>query len=128
MNNHNEMKLINKQKLTIMKLKFILLLFCISFGYSQMNAQSIETIKLPPPQKKGGMSLMKALNNRQSQRSYSNKDLSLKQMSNLLWAAYGINRPNGYRTAPSARTSLKITFLKFFYFNIPKPNFIPMIL
>jgi SagB-type dehydrogenase family enzyme len=87
-----------------MKLKFILLLFSISLGYYQMNAQSIETIKLPSPQK-GGMSLMEALANRQSQRSYSSKELTQQQMSNLLWAAYGINRPNGYRTAPSARTA-----------------------
>lgn len=68
-------------------------------------AQVLETVKLPSPQKNGGMSLMEALDKRQSQREYSSKDLSLQQMSNLLWAAYGINRDNGYRTAPSARTA-----------------------
>ena len=50
------------------------------------------------------MSLMKALQNRQSQRSYSSKELSQKQLSNLLCAAYRIKRPNGYCTVPSART------------------------
>lgn len=88
-----------------MKLKFIFTLFFFVFGYSAMNAQPLETIQLPAPQKTGGMSLMEALANRQSQRSYSNKELTQQQMSNLLWAAYGINRPNGYRTAPSARTA-----------------------
>ena len=88
-----------------MKSKFIFALFFIFFGYSQCQAQAVETIKLPAPQKTGGMSLMEALDNRQSQRSYSSKELTQQQMSNLLWAAYGINRPNGYRTAPSARTA-----------------------
>lgn len=88
-----------------MKLKFFTVLLCIVFGFSEMNAQPLETIKLPAPQKSGGMALMEALANRQSQRSYSSKELTQQQMSNLLWAAYGINRPNGYRTAPSARTA-----------------------
>ena len=89
-----------------MRTKFIATLFCILFGYSAMNAQPLETIELPAPQKSGGMSLMEALDNRQSQRSYNNnRELTQQQMSNMLWAAYGINRPNGYRTAPSARTA-----------------------
>ena len=71
-----------------------------------VSAQVIETVNLPAVQKTGGMSLMEALQNRQSQRSFSSKELSLQQMSNLLWAAYGINRPNGYRTVPSACISL----------------------
>jgi SagB-type dehydrogenase family enzyme len=74
---------------------------CASFS---INAQVIEKIQLPPVQKSGGMSLMEALEKRQSQRSYSEKELTDQQISNLLWAAYGINRPNGFRTAPSARS------------------------
>lgn len=89
-----------------MKRKSITLLFgfLLFFGLEPANAQVIETIQLPAVQKTGGMSLMEAMQNRQSQRSYSNKDLTEQQLSNLLWAAYGINRPNGYRTVPSART------------------------
>ena len=87
-----------------MKKKFFALALAINLSVGFCYAQVSEMVKLPEPQKKGGMSLMEALNNRQSQRSYSNKDLSIQQMSNLLWAAYGINRPNGYRTVPSART------------------------
>ena len=88
-----------------MKSRFIFALFFIFFGYSQCQAQTVETIKLLAPKKTGGMSLMEALDNRESQRSYSSKELTQQQMSNLLWAAYGVNRPNGYRTAPSARTA-----------------------
>ena len=63
-----------------------------------------EIIKLPPPQKEGGMPLMQALNLRQSTRGNFGPDtkLSMQQISNLLWAANGVNRPDGKRTAPSA--------------------------
>jgi len=59
-------------------------------------------ISLPQPQKTGGMPLMAALNNRQTQRAFSDKKLPLQLISNLLWAGCGINRENGKRTAPSA--------------------------
>ncbi len=67
---------------------------------SQVNAQNIE---LPEAEKAGGMPLMEALNNRTTVRSFQTKDLTSQQLSNLLWAAFGINRPDGKRTAPSAR-------------------------
>lgn len=68
------------------------------------TAQVIETVILPPANQSGGMPLMEALKNRQSQRSFSGKELTLQQMSDMLWAAYGINRADGFRTVPSART------------------------
>ena len=66
-------------------------------------------IKLPEPQKTGGMLLMEALNARQTQRTFSAKPLSEQQLSDLLWAAFGINRDNGKRTAPSARNMQEIS-------------------
>ncbi len=83
-----------------------LISFLIAFlsGIFVCSAQVIETIALPPANQSGGMPLMEALKNRQSQRSYSSKELSQQQLSDMLWAAYGINRPDGYRTVPSART------------------------
>lgn len=45
---------------------------------------------------------MKALSDRHSDREYAAKELSLQDLSDLLWAANGINRPDGKRTAPSA--------------------------
>ena len=59
---------------------------------------------LPPPQTDGGMPLMKALKLRASSRAFAADPLPLQTLSNLLWAAWGINRPQeGKRTAPSAR-------------------------
>lgn len=66
--------------------------------------QNLDTIPLSPVTPTGGMPLMEALQNRQSQRSYSQKDLAEMHLSNLLWAAYGVNRSNGYRTVPSAKS------------------------
>jgi SagB-type dehydrogenase family enzyme len=60
-------------------------------------------IKLPPPKRDGGKPLMEALRDRQTRREFSEKGLTPEQLSNLLWAAFGINRPDsGRRTAPSA--------------------------
>ena len=67
-------------------------------------AQDGDVIKLPPPQTDGGMPLMQALKLRQSTRgNYGPAEkLSMQTLSNLLWAADGVNRPGGHRTAPSA--------------------------
>ncbi len=62
-----------------------------------------QDVKLPPPQKNGGLPLMEALNNRKSTRNLSGRELSPQVLSDLLWAAYGYNRPEEMkRTAPSA--------------------------
>lgn len=58
---------------------------------------------LPPVQTEGGMPLMQALKARRSTRALADAPLAAQQLSNLLWAAFGINRPDGHRTAPSAR-------------------------
>lgn len=65
-------------------------------------AQSLKTIKLPPPQMDGGRPLMQVLKDRKSTREFGPGTLSPQTLSNLLWAAFGINRPDGRRTAPSA--------------------------
>ncbi|MHB8905611.1 MAG: SagB/ThcOx family dehydrogenase [Melioribacteraceae bacterium] len=71
---------------------------------SLLNAQELITVLLPPPQKEIGKPLMQALTLRQSSRAFDTKPLPLQELSNLLWAAYGVNRPQtGKRTAPSAR-------------------------
>jgi len=66
-------------------------------------------IQLPPPQKEGGKSLMQALAQRQSTRSFTETPLTFQQLSNLLWAADGVNRESsGKRTAPSANNAQEI--------------------
>ena len=59
-------------------------------------------IVLPAPHQSGGMPLMEALAKRQSIREYDTRELSRQQLADLLWATFGINRPDGRRTAPTA--------------------------
>lgn len=66
-------------------------------------AEELNTIKLSPPQLDSGKSLMQALSERKSDRSFASRPIPMEILSNLLWAACGINRPDsGKRTAPSA--------------------------
>jgi SagB-type dehydrogenase family enzyme len=58
---------------------------------------------LPAPQTEGGKPLMQALKERRTTRSFAEQPLPPQVLSNLLWAAFGVNRPDGHRTAPSAR-------------------------
>jgi nitroreductase len=68
------------------------------------SAQELKPIKLLNPQRDIGRSLMQVFNDRRSSRSFSTEKVSLQVLSNILWAAFGINRPDsGKRTAPSAR-------------------------
>jgi nitroreductase len=57
-------------------------------------------VTLPVPRSAGGKTLIEALQLRRSTRSYSTAALSLQTLSDLLWAAFGINRPGGERVAP----------------------------
>jgi SagB-type dehydrogenase family enzyme len=65
----------------------------------------LSDVSLPAPRTDGGKPLMQALKDRQTSRDFSNnKKLPAQVLSDLLWAAFGINRPDsGKRTAPSAR-------------------------
>ncbi|MHB9030489.1 MAG: nitroreductase family protein [Candidatus Latescibacterota bacterium] len=67
-----------------------------------LSAQNLKPVKLPEPGKTGGMPLMEALANRKSTREFTDRKLAPQTLSNLLWAAYGVNRPDGRRTAPSS--------------------------
>jgi Nitroreductase family len=59
-----------------------------------------ESFDLPPPRSEGGLPLTAALKLRRSTREYSNRLLGAQTLSDLLWAAFGVNRPSGDRTAP----------------------------
>jgi nitroreductase len=64
-------------------------------------AQELKPRDLPPPRSEGGQSLTAALRLRRSTREYSDLPLPAQILSDLLWAAFGINRPaSGDRTAP----------------------------
>ncbi len=68
-----------------------------------LSAQELNPIALPAPQTDGGRPLMQVLRDRTSQRAFAPDPLPPQVLSNLLWAAWGISRPDsGKRTAPSA--------------------------
>lgn len=86
-------------KITVIMLALFVALAC----YQSVPAQDAETIQLPMPQMDGGKPLMQALKARQSIRNFTEKSLPMQVLSDLLWAADGINRPeSGKRTAPTA--------------------------
>jgi nitroreductase len=64
------------------------------------GGQEIKSFPLPPPRSEGGMPLIAALKLRHSTREYSDRPLPAQVLSDLLWAGFGVNRPNGDRTAP----------------------------
>lgn len=81
--------------------KVQLLLVCLVLSAAAFAADKV--IKLPKPNLNRSGTVMKALSERQSTREYASKALSLADLSDLLWAANGINRSDsGKRTAPSA--------------------------
>lgn len=66
------------------------------------NTETGDLILLPQPIQDSKTSIEQSLFGRQSIREYSPEPLTLQEISQLLWAAQGINRPGGYRTSPSA--------------------------
>ena len=81
-------------------MKKTFLLIVAGFIAGSVFAQSLD---LPAPQKTGGLPLMDALARRATARAFDPaRELSPQQLSSLLWASFGINRPDGRRTAPSA--------------------------
>ena len=78
---------------------FLVCLFLANVLYSQNN----ESITLNKPSSERGMSVIEALAERYSAREFDSKPLNLQDISDLLWAANGVNRAeSGKRTAPSA--------------------------
>lgn len=76
--------------------------------FAMTDAQGQAPLKLNAPNRDRGTSVMKALENRQSIREYAPEQLSRQDLSDLLWAANGINRADGRRTAATARNSQDI--------------------
>jgi len=83
----------------------IIFIVCVFSLYS--SAYSEKDVILPTPQKNGGKPLLECLQERSSTREFSEKELSLQEISNLLWAAWGYNRDK-HRTAPSAHNYQEI--------------------
>jgi len=81
------------------RLVLTVLLICPALA----SAQELKPIQLLKPQVEGGRPLMQVLQDRRSSREFSTEKLPLQVLSNMLWAAFGVNRQDsGRRTAPSA--------------------------
>ena len=89
----------------VISIAMLLFALCLT---SLGQAQELQPVQLPKPQTDGGKPLMQVLKERKSVRAFSSQDLSEQTLSNLLWAACGINRPDGRRTAPSAMNRQEI--------------------
>lgn len=78
------------------------------------NAAALEKQALPQPRTDGGMPLMQALMARKSTRSFADRQIEPQVLADMLWAAFGINRPDGKRTAPTAmnRQDMDVYVLK----------------
>src|SRR5271166_3914349 len=72
----------------------------LAIGAGAPRAEDMAARPLPPPRSSGGLPLIDALKLRRSTRAYSDRPLEPQVLSDLLWAADGVNRPSGDRTAP----------------------------
>lgn len=94
-------------------IRWILLALALEGGMAitptPIRAENADTIPLPAPRTANGRPLMQCLRDRQSNRHYSPRALPPQTLGDLLWAAFGINRPgDGKRTAPSATNAQEI--------------------
>jgi len=84
-------------------------LLALLLAFPMMSqTEAVKAIQLPKPQTDGGKPLMQVLKERKSTRAFSDRKLSEQTLSDLLWAACGINRPDGRRTAPTAMNKQEI--------------------
>jgi len=90
--------------MTNMKTVMVVIVVVMTAFASWGAGPQISDTPLPAPRIEGGKPLMQALKERQTSRDFSAKKLPAQVLSDLLWAAFGVNRPeSGKRTAPSAR-------------------------
>ena len=89
--------LLRRMRSALMRMLIIALM-----GASCLLAQELKPFALPQPQTDGGRPLMQVLKDRKTMRDFATDKLTPQLLSNLLWAAFGVNRPDGRRTAPSA--------------------------
>jgi len=95
-------------------MKQLLVLLLILNPAAQLLAQELTPVKLNDPDKSRGLAVMSAFSARASVREWSAEKLRLQDLSDLLWAANGVNRPEeGKRTAPSAMNAQDIDIYVF---------------
>jgi SagB-type dehydrogenase family enzyme len=95
-------------------MKKIIILIWFTIFTSSLFAQGTKTIVLNPPDTTRGLPVMKALSLRASAKEFDTTRINLRDLSDLLWAANGVNRhESGKRTAPSALNAQDIDVYVF---------------
>ncbi len=103
------------------------------FSPAWLAAAELQAVKLNPPDLKRGLPFMEALAVKASAREFSEKELSLQDLSDLLWAADGINRPaENKSTASSAMNAHDIRIYVFmkqgaYLYDAPKHELLPVL-
>ena len=113
--------------------QFYIAFFIILYFQYCLQVEVGEKIELPEPETTGGMTLNEALNNRKTSRDFDGaRKIDLQTLSQALWSCYGVNRPNGYRTTPSAKSWFPLIIYVFLedgvYKYEPKENVLTKIL
>ena len=113
-------------KFRILTISVVCVVFASGFVLSAFG-QELKPIQLPEPKLDPSKSLVQAFKDRKTSREYSGHKLPEQALSNLLWAAWGINRSDsGKRTAPSAvnwqETDLYVSTTQGMYLYDPKGN------
>ncbi len=86
----------------------LVLVLTLSSSISARSAD-LKPLDLPAPQRASSVPLAEALQQRKTTREFKLEALSTQALADLLWAAFGINRPQtGQRTAPSAMNSQEV--------------------
>jgi len=94
-------------------MKHLLILVVTLLFATTLSAQNLSLIKLNAPNKTRGAAVMTALSDRKSTNDYSETKLSQQDLSDLFWAANGINRPDGRKTAASAMNKQDVDIYAF---------------
>ena len=81
--------------------KTIVSVFAAAFCLVACAQQAPKSIKLMEPSFDEGMTLMQALKERKSSSGFTEKEIPLQDLSNIIWASLGVNRPDGRRTSPT---------------------------
>ena len=92
-----------------MKMRTLILsLFCCASLAVPVQAMAEMLVELPAPQKTGGLSMLESLAKRHVERRFDSRPLPMQEVSNILWAACGVNREDGRLTVPTAMNYQRI--------------------
>ncbi|MBQ5640059.1 MAG: SagB/ThcOx family dehydrogenase [Bacteroidales bacterium] len=94
--------------------KVLLTIFAAALCFAACAQKAPKSIKLLEPSFDEGMTLMQALKERKSSSGFTEKEIPLQDLSNIIWASLGVNRPDGRRTSPTGSNRQEIELYAFF--------------